>query len=146
MLICLACSAGGHLTEALKIGENISGEKSYVTFYSPHLEETLVEKKYYTVMDPRRNPLRFLVNFLQTFFIIIKKRPDVIVSTGAGVTFSFCMIGKLLGSKIIYVECGCRVTEPSLAARMIYPISDLFIVRWKPLTKYFSRAKLGEIS
>jgi UDP-N-acetylglucosamine:LPS N-acetylglucosamine transferase len=146
MKICLACSAGGHLTEALKIGENISGEKFYATFYSPHLEETLEGKECYMVIDPRRNPLRFLVNFLQVFSLLLKKRPDVIISTGAGVTFSFCLLGKLMGAKIVYVECGCRVTEPSLAARMIYPLSDLFIVRWKPLLKYFKRARLGDIS
>jgi len=146
MKICLVCSAGGHLTEALKIGENIAGEKFYATFYSPHLDETLDGKEYHVVMDPRRNPARFAINFLQAFSLLVKKRPDVIISTGAGVTFSFCLLGKMLGSKIIYVECGCRVTKPSIAARLIYPLSDLFIVRWKPLVKYFSRAKLGEIS
>jgi UDP-N-acetylglucosamine:LPS N-acetylglucosamine transferase len=127
MKICLVCSAGGHLTEALRIGENIKGEKFYTTFYSPHLKETLVGKEYYTVMDPRRNPLRAIVNFLQTFSIILKKRPDVIISTGAGVTFSFCLLGKLM-------------------ARMIYPLSDLFIVRWEPLLKYFKKARLGGMS
>ena len=146
MKICLVCSAGGHLTEALRIGENIEGEKFYTTFYSPHLAETLAGEEYYTVMDPRRNPLRFIVNFLQTFLLLLKKRPDVIISTGAGVTFSFCLLGKLMGAKIIYVECGCRVTEPSLAARMIYPLSDLFIVRWKPLLRYFKKARLGGMS
>lgn len=146
MKICLVSSAGGHLSEALKIGENVIGEKFYVTFYSPHLGETLDGKEYQVVMDPRRNPARFVINFLQAFSILIKKRPDVIISTGAGVTLSFCLIGKILGSKIIYVECGCRITRPSIAARLIYPLSDLFIVRWKPLMKYFSRARLGEIS
>ena len=146
MKICLVCSAGGHLTEALKIGENIKGEKFYVTFYSPHIEETLEGNEYYTLTDPRRNPLRFTLNFIQTLSLLLKKRPDVIISTGAGVTFSSCVLGKLLGAKIIYVECGCRVTEPSIAARMIYPLSDLFIVRWSPLLKYFKKAKLGAIS
>jgi UDP-N-acetylglucosamine:LPS N-acetylglucosamine transferase len=144
MRICLASSAGGHLTEALEIGRGIDGEKFFVTFHSPHLKDTLREWEYYVITDPRRNPIRLMKAFLQSLKLLLIKRPDVVISTGAGVTVPICYLGKMFGARIIYVECGCRVTKPSIGARIIYPIADLFIVRWKPLLKYFKRAKYGE--
>jgi UDP-N-acetylglucosamine:LPS N-acetylglucosamine transferase len=146
--ICLACSAGGHLTEALDIGEALEKKKDtdifYVTFPSPHLKATLEGRKYYTITDPRRSPVRFFASLYQALKVLRRERPDVVISTGAGVTVPVCYLGKTFGAKVVYVECGCRVTTPSLAGRIIYPIADLFIVRWRPLLKYFKKAKLGE--
>lgn len=144
MRICLASSAGGHLTEALEIGNGINGEKFFITFPSPHLRETFRDKEYYVIIDPRRNPIRLMKAFLQTLKLLWQKRPDVVISTGAGVTIPICYLGKIFGAKIVYVECGCRVTEPSMGARIIYPIADMFVVRWKPLLKYFKNAEYGE--
>jgi hypothetical protein len=39
-----------------------------------------------------------------------------------------------------------RVERPTLTARLLYPFSDLFIVQWPDLLKYFPRAKyLGRL-
>jgi UDP-N-acetylglucosamine:LPS N-acetylglucosamine transferase len=142
MKVCIACSAGGHLTEALRIANSIKYSKFLMTFRSPHLRKT-IKFKYHTITDPRRNPLRLAITFFQTLYILLKERPDVIISTGAGVTLSACYLGKLFGCKLIYVECAAQVTEPSWTGRLVYPITDLFIVQWRTLLKFYPRSKYG---
>jgi UDP-N-acetylglucosamine:LPS N-acetylglucosamine transferase len=75
--------------------------------------------------------------------ILLKERPDVIVSTGGGeIAIPFCYIGKILGAKVIFIETLARINEPSAGGKYIYPISDLFLVQWKSLlNKYGNKAK-----
>lgn len=98
----------------------------------------------YFIEDPERNPLKLMKNIVQTAKILIKKRPNVIVSTGAGVAVPACYIGKLLGSEIIFIETFCRPIEGSMAGRLVYPIADVFLVQWKEqLKKYGKKAIYG---
>jgi hypothetical protein len=45
--------------------------------------------------------------------------------------------------KVIYIESFSRINRPSLAGRLGYLVADLFIVQWKPLLKFYKKAKYG---
>lgn len=146
--VCIACSAGGHFSEALKATENIKHEKYYVTYKSPSVEEFSKNNKIHFVAHPRHCPfiLRFflfLKNCLESALILLRKRPDLIISTGADVAVATCIMGKLMGKKLIYIESGGYVTSKSLSGRLVYPFADLFIVQWEPALKNFPKAKYG---
>jgi beta-1,4-N-acetylglucosaminyltransferase len=64
----------------------------------------------------------------------------VIISTGAGVAVPTCFLGKFLfKSKFIFIESFCRIKEPSLSGKLIYPIADLFFVQWKNLLNFYGK-------
>jgi UDP-N-acetylglucosamine:LPS N-acetylglucosamine transferase len=145
MKICIACSAGGHLVEVMQLYPLIKNYSHFfITFKREQSKELLKNKKTYFVVDPKRNPFKFLVNFLQVFRILVREKPSVIISTGAAVAVPACFIGKLLGSRIIFIETLAAVDVPSLSGRLIYPISNLFIVQWKNLLKFYKKAIYGE--
>ncbi|MEK6977816.1 MAG: PssD/Cps14F family polysaccharide biosynthesis glycosyltransferase [Candidatus Hydrothermarchaeota archaeon] len=141
--VCLACSAGGHLTELLSVKEAWEGYESFLVTF--RREDTSgMEGKIYYIEDPRRNPLQLLRNILQALRVVLEERPGVIITTGAGVVVPLCYIGKLLGSKIIYIESFARIDSPSLSGRLLYPIADLFFVQWRALLgKYGRKAQYG---
>ena len=141
MKLCFVCSAGGHFTEALKIYKGLEGEKFFVTFDSPNLRGR--KEKIVKVPDTRRNPVRFLSSFFRQLSVFLEERPDVIISTGAGIAVPMCIFAKLAGKKIIHLEIGCNVTKPSLAGRLIYPMADLLIVEWENLLDFYPKAKYG---
>lgn len=143
--LCVVCSAGGHLTEALMAIEGVSVPAFIVTYFLPHLEKSLSEHEVYYISNPHKNLFKYLFNFIQSFIIYIKKKPRYILSTGSGMTIGLCLVGKFFGSKIIYIETGARIHTPSLTGKFMYHISDLFIVQWKPLLKHFPRATYGGI-
>jgi len=94
----------------------------------------------------RRNPLSWIVGAVLSAHAVLMERPDVVITTGAGIVVFFCIFAKLLGAKLIFIESMARVERPSLTSRFLYPFSDLFIVQWPNLLKFFPRAEfLGRL-
>ena len=94
----------------------------------------------------RYNPLSWIYGLFLSLYWVLKERPDVVISTGAGITVFFCVFAKLLGAKLIFLESMAKVEKPTLTARMLYPFSDLFLVQWPGLLDYFPKAQyLGRL-
>ena len=87
----------------------------------------------------------------QSFFILIKYRPNMVVTNGPGVAFPLLFIGFflrilmiLVEYKIIFIESYCRTKSISLCGKIVEPLCDRFIFLWKNLeTK--KREYLGKI-
>jgi len=137
--LCLVCSAGGHLAEISHLKKCYSKYPHFfITFERIDTKNLADREKVYFIEDPSRSPIKFLRSLFQSLRILNKERPSVIMSTGAGIAVAPCYIGKLIfKSKIIFFESFCRIEEPSLSARLIYPIADLFFVQWKDLLKKY---------
>ena len=54
-----------------------------------------------------------------------------------------CCIGKIFGSKIIYIETFANSESRSQAGRLIYKFADLFIVQWEGMLKLYPKATYG---
>ena len=142
MKICLACSGGGHLSELMQLRDFYrKREHFFLTFRRPNSDELAKNEKTYFVTDPKRNPFALVLNFFQSIGIFMKEKPDVVLTTGAGVAFPIALISKLAGKKVIYIESFCRITEPSLSGKVFYHISDLFLVQWPEMKKFFPKAR-----
>jgi UDP-N-acetylglucosamine:LPS N-acetylglucosamine transferase len=142
--VCLACSAGGHLTELLQIREAWEGYETFLITFRREDTRNFQGERIYYVTDPKRNPLLLLRNLLEVFRILRKERPHVILTTGAGVVVPLCYLGKLLGAKVIYIESLARIDSRSLTGVFLYPISDLFFVQWRDLLgQYGGKAVYG---
>ena len=92
-----------------------------------------------------------LYALFQSFFILIKYRPNMVVTNGPGVAFPILFIGFILRIlmilsefKIMFIESYCRTKSISLCGKIVEPFCDRFIVLWKNLeTK--KREYLGKI-
>ena len=143
--ICLISSVGGHFKQLLKLKPAWKNHHSfYVLMYKPILTSFLKqEKEVYFVTSPERNPFLFFKNILESLKIFLKTRPDVVISTGAGVAIAMCYISKLFAKKVIYIEDWCIVDNPSVTGRIVYPIADLFIIQREHLKKFYPKAIFG---
>ena len=75
-----------------------------------------------------------------------KEKPDVIIASGAAVAVPFAYLGKLMGKKLIYIEVFDRIDKPTVTGKMVYPITDRFIVQWEEMKKVYPKAiNLGSI-
>ena len=142
-ILCVVCSAGGHLTEALLAIDGVDYPAFLVTYRLPHVERSLSSQEHYFITNPHKNPWKYVTNFFQSLRIYLRKRPRFILSTGSGMAIATCLIGKLFGSKIIYLESGARIHSPSLTGRLLYHVADLFIVQWEQLLNHFPTAVYG---
>lgn len=146
MKIMLAFSKGGHYQELKQIIEAFEGnDLVYATTYAASTKNL---KNVYFIKDSAEGLIKNnILNIYTSLKIILKERPEVIVSTGADITIPICYIGKLFGSKVIFIESYCRVVDISATGKILYPISDLFLVQWKQLlNKCGKKAKYwGEV-
>ena len=55
----------------------------------------------------------------------------MILSTGAALAVPFFIVGRLYGSRLVYVESLTRVNELALSGRLVYPLTDTFFVQWQ---------------
>ena len=144
MKICLVASAGGHLKEILQLQKWYGDKEHYfVTFDRTDGKSLSKKEKTHFVVCPARNPLKFALNFVQSMKILIKEKPDVVISTGADCALATCYLAKLFGKKVIYIESFCRPTRPSITGKLVYIIADLFIYQWEEVGKYYPKGKFG---
>lgn len=73
--------------------------------------------------------------------ILIREKPNVIVGNGGLSTISLSYLGKLMGIKVIYLESLSRIYDLSLTGKIVYPITDLFLVQWENLIEKYNKAK-----
>lgn len=140
--ICCISSHGGHLHELSEAIKGVSGNIYWVTFRTKHTEALLKNKPHYFIIDPVTSKSKFLFNTIQSFYHILRERPRVIISTGAGIAIPSMLLGKfLIGSKIVYIESAAAVIEPSRTGSFIYKYADLFLIQWKGLKEFYPNAK-----
>lgn len=142
MKMCIAASAGGHLTEGLQLSEVWKGKKHFFISDKRINAISLSKKeKVYFIIPARRNYFKFIISFLQSLYIILKERPTVIISTGAEIGFPALLIGHYLGIKTIYIETLARINSPSLCGKLIYGKCSNFYIQWEEQKKFFPKAK-----
>ena len=144
-------STGGHLNELLqlkpmftKYDYSIITEKDKSTLY---LKNIYNSKIHYLLYGTRKNIIKyffvFILNFFKNFYLYFKIRPKFIISTGTHTAVPICYIGKLFGSKIIFIETFANINTKTLSGKLIYPISNLFIVQWEEMLKLYPKAVYG---
>ena len=145
MKILLVGSTGGHF-KALQQFKNLAdkNDSCWVTFKSGTTQKILADSKVYWANGPtNRNILNLIKNFFLAFQVIKKEKPELILSTGAGVAVPFLILGKLLQAKTIFLESFTRVEDLSMSAKLAMPFIDVIYVQWQKLQdKYAKKAKL----
>jgi len=142
--IALVGSSGGHLYQ-LYVLKAWWGEypRFWVTFKKPDAESLLEgETTYFAHFPTNRNLKNLFRNFFVAWHVIRKERPDVIVSTGAGVALPFYFLGKIFGAKLIFIEVFDRLDSPTLTGKLVAPLCDRFLVQWEEQRKFFPKAEL----
>lgn len=148
MKICLVGSSGGHLTHLYLLKKFWSKhERFWVTFDKEDARSTLKdEKKYWCHYPTNRNIKNLIKNTFLAVKVLIKERPDVIISSGAAPAIPFFYIGKLFGAKLIYLEVYDRIDLPTVTGKVVYPICDKFILQWEEQRKFYPKGEnLGGI-
>src|SRR5437867_711663 len=134
MKVCLVSTAGGHLAQLAALAPAAHGHDCYlVTVPSPHVRSILPGMRRYFVRQIARNPANSVANFVQSLRILLKERPDAVITTGAGDALPTVFLAAAIGSTIIFVESLARVDRPSLFGRLIQRWCDAVMVQWPEL-------------
>lgn len=148
MKICLVGSSGGHLFHLYQLKKWWQQyDRFWVTFQKEDATSLLEKERCFWCHYPtNRNFKNLIRNTFLAIRILFREKPDLIISSGAAPAIPFFYIGKLLGIKLIYIEVYDRIDLPTITGKVVYPITDQFIVQWEEQKKFYPKAiNLGGI-
>lgn len=146
--VCLVGSSGGHLTHLYMLKPFWQNEERFwVTFDKEDARSLLNGEVMYPCYYPSNRSLKALcINTYKAIKILRKEKPDLIISSGAASAVPFFYIGKLFGAKTIYIEVFDRIDKATITGKMVYPVTDKFIVEWEEMKRVYPKAiNLGSI-
>lgn len=137
MKICLVTSSGGHLTETLQILDAFDGDEIFfVTWTGSREDDVSAIAPAYFIEPYGTSPWRLMRSLPQVVQILLKEKPDAIVSLGAEIALPFFYLAKPLGIKTVFIESWCRIDGLSKTGKLVYPVADAFYVQWPQLLQH----------
>ena len=147
MKVLLVCSSGGHLDQLLLLSDWLeSQDVAIATFLKPDSVDRISHWRTYGLYWPtNRSLLNLIRNTAIAIRVMLRERPDLIISSGAAGAVPFFYLAKLWPrTRTVFIECYDRIDLPTLTAKLVRPITDLFIVQWATqLPTWPKRVDLG---
>ena len=143
--ICLAASAGGHMSQLLKLAESWQGHEAFYVTTTEVMQEKLSRfgAVYVVVECNREYPVRVARVLWRCIKIMFKEKPDVVISTVAAAGCMLCLLGKILRAKVVWIDSITNVERISLSGRMVRHIADLFLVQWPDLVGRYKKVEFA---
>ena len=153
-LIAVA-SAGGHWVQLMRLRPAWKGlHVTYVTT-DPDCRQTIRQYAqddgepmpgFHTVVEANRwQKLRLLRQLTGLTYILLRERPDVVLSTGAAPGYFALRIGRLLGARTVWVDSMANAEELSMSGQRIGRHADLWLTQWEHLAKPEGPHYLGSV-
>lgn len=147
-VICLVASRGGHLQQLLRLSPVFAKYQHFLLSTAEKSDRAVDHgiERCFNIVDINegraiKNPLRLILGLFQTFAILARERPSLVLSTGAGVAVPAFVVARILRIPSIYVESYARIRELSVAGKVCYRLASCFLVQHERLSRGRPRAR-----
>lgn len=151
--ICLAASGGGHLRQLLDLQPVWSAHDYFFVTEDTALGQTLARDHRTAFLPhfawgqakmgaPVRMIWRAARSAVRALKIMLRERPDLVISTGAGAVIFPVIWGRLFGARIVVIESFARFDHPSLFGRIAAPLAHELVVQSDKLLRHYPRANV----
>lgn len=144
-------STGGHLSEMLQL-KDMFNRYDY-KIITEKTKSNLKLKKYYgnrisylvygTKDHKLSYPFKLIYNCFKSLYLYLKIHPDYVITTGSHTAGPMCLIAKIFGSRVIYIETFANINTKTITGKLLYPVSDKFIVQWDSMKKLYPNSIVG---
>lgn len=142
--LCFAASSGGHFEQILMLKPLMEKYDSFLITEKTNYNAGIKGEKTYLLHQVNRKerlfPLEMIWNTIFSFGVFVKERPDVVITTGVLATIPICLLAKLFGKKLIYIESFAKVTTPTETGKFLYKYADRFYVQWESMLEIYPKA------
>ncbi len=141
--IIAVASAGGHWVQLMRLRAAWEGcEITYVTT-DPGLEVALRQEAaaqglpvpaFRIIVEGNRwQKVRLLRQMLQILMLMLRIRPDAVISTGAAPGYFALRFGKLVGARTVWIDSVANADELSLSGLKVRKYADRWLTQWPHL-------------
>ena len=136
-------SAGGHFVQLCRLAPAWDGAELFYVTTDPglrsrveNLAATRAQERpgFAVVTDANRNAkLKLVKCAFEVFRLVLRHRPDVVVTTGAAPGYFAVRAGKLIGAKTIWIDSIANADEVSLSGARAGRHADVWLTQWPEL-------------
>lgn len=102
--------------------------------YVTTMPQTVPGSRVRLVQDANRHDKVGMLKLLAGMvLLILRERPDVVVSTGAAPGYMALRIARLLGARTVWIDSFANVETLSMSGRLVGPHADLWLTQWEHL-------------
>lgn len=142
--VLFVCSSGGHLDQMLAMLPAPDGvDVAVATFLKPDAITKVDGLRHYGLFWPtNRSAKALFINLFRAFSVLRREQPDIIVSSGAAAAVPFFYVGRLFcRTRNVFVECIDRIDNPTLTAKLVTPVTHLYLCQWPQQLADFPRRR-----
>lgn len=138
-------STGGHWVQLLRLAPAFSGtDLHYATTMAGARDQALATAAACGAPEPgfhlfteanRWQKARLVKQAVELLAILLKVRPDVLVTTGAAPGYIAIRLAALMRCRTVWIDSIANVEELSLSGRQVGPHADLWLTQWPDLAR-----------
>lgn len=128
-------SGGGHWVQLLRLRPAFDGhDVTFVTVRDEYRADLRDDDRLVIVEDATRwDRVRLVKLGLQLLWTIVRRRPQVVISTGAAPGVIALRLGRLVGARGVWVDSIANCEELSMSGRRVGPAAGLWLTQWEHL-------------
>ena len=134
--VLLVASGGGHWVQLLRLRPAFEGADVAYVCVRPTYAADVPGCRYFTVNDATRwNKVMLAVMALRILVVLLRVRPDVVVSTGAAPGYFALRFGRLLGARTVWIDSIANVERLSMTGTLVRRFADRWLTQWPHLAQ-----------
>jgi UDP-N-acetylglucosamine:LPS N-acetylglucosamine transferase len=144
--ILAVSSGGGHWVQMLRLRPAFADKQ--VTYASVGMSRAadVAPAAYRSIPDANRaQKLKLLWLLMKLSWLVLRVRPDVVISTGAAPGYLAVRIGRMLGARTLFLDSIANAEELSLSANLAKRHCDLVLTQWPHLADHDGPGYRGSV-
>lgn len=139
-------SGGGHWVQLLRLRPAFEDCEMVFATVREGYRADVGDADFRLIFDANRwNKLALLRCALGILLLIVREKPDVVISTGAAPGYFGVRFGKWLGARVIWVDSVANAEELSMSGQKAGKFADLWLTQWQHLAKADGPEWMGSV-
>jgi UDP-N-acetylglucosamine:LPS N-acetylglucosamine transferase len=134
--LLLVASGGGHWIQLLRVLPAFDGAEQVFASVHRDCAQDVPGRRLHVLTDANQwERLRLLRLAFEVLWVVLRERPDVVISTGAAPGVFALLFGRLLGARTIWLDSLANAEELSLSGRLVRRFASLWLTQWPQLAR-----------
>ncbi len=144
--ILAIASGGGHWVQLRRLMPAFEGHDVVFATVNPAYRSDVADYKFYTVTDATRwDRLKLVRLVLELVWLLLRQRPDVVISTGAAPGYIALRLAKWMRIRTVWIDSIANVERLSLSGEWAGGFADLWLTQWAHLGQPDGPAYRGSV-
>ncbi len=128
-------SGGGHWVQMLRLRPAFEGCDVLFATVKPGYQSQVGDARFTVIPDANRwNKFALLKTAAAIIGLLLRERPDVVISTGAAPGFFAVSLAKFVGARSIWVDSIANAEELSMSGKKAGAHASLWLTQWEHLS------------